>query len=195
MDGLVVGFGRQAVDNLEREANPKGDRVGPEGRKRPVVIPASASEASAAVGEGKAWDKHAVECGETDPFAVDGFLESAVCMGGRMEVFRRGDGAPKELWAVDAGKDEAFGGMLQQGQKVGLPWERGEESHGGGLGPDGMALDEEEERPGAFLVEFCGGLEAGAHEAAKSCFRGGKLCGNKHRRGTMIHFARSCFIA
>ena len=195
VDVLVVGFCREAFDDLERETHAESDRAGIKGCQGAVVITTSASEAASARSEGEPWDEHTIKCGVSDPFAVHGFLESAVCMGGRMEVFRRGDGAPKELWAVDAGKDEAFGGMLQQGKKVGLPRERGEESHGGGLGPDGMALNEEEERPGAFLVEFCGGLEAGAHEAAKSCFRGGKLCGSKHRRGKMIHFARSCFIA
>jgi hypothetical protein len=178
VDGLVVGFGRQAVDNLEREANPKGDRVGPEGRKRPVVIPASASEASAAVGEGKTWDKHAVECGETDPFAVDGFLESAVGVRCGKELLRVGGRAPQEVCALEAGKDEAFGRMQKEAQDVWLLWKRGEQGHGRGVSPGGVALDPGKKRAGAFVAEARGGFEAGAHEAAEGCLGGGNLRGN-----------------
>ncbi len=195
MDVLVVGFYREAFDDLERETHAESDRAGIKGCQSAIVITTSAAEAAAARSKGEPWDEHTIQCGVSDPFAVHGLFEFAVWLGGRMEVLWRSDGAPTEFWAVDAGKDEAFGGMLQQGQKIGLPRKRGEESHGGGPGPHGMALDEEEERAGAFLDECCGGLEAGAHEAAKRCFRGGKLCGNKHKRGTMIHFARSGFIA
>ena len=130
MDRLVVGFGRQAVDDLEREANPEGNRLRPEGRKRPVVIPASASKALTAVGEGKAGNQYAVQSGGTDPFAVDGFLESAVGVRCGKKVPRGGGRAPEEVRALEAGKDEAFGWMPQQAQKVGLFRKRSEEGHG-----------------------------------------------------------------
>jgi hypothetical protein len=158
VDGLVVGFGRQAVDNLEREANPKGDRVGPEGRKT--------------------WDKHAVECGETDPFAVDGFLESAVGVRCGKELLRVGGRAPQEVCALEAGKDEAFGRMQKEAQDVWLLWKRGEQGHGRGVSPGGVALDPGKKRAGAFVAEARGGFEAGAHEAAEGCLGGGNLRGN-----------------
>jgi hypothetical protein len=68
--------------------------------------------------------------------------------------------------------------MPQKGQEVGFPWKGCEEGHGGGGGPDGVVLDLGEKRVGAFPGEACGGLEAGAHEAAEDCFGGGRLLGN-----------------
>jgi hypothetical protein len=105
---LVVGFGRQAFHNLEREAHAKGDCVGGEGRERAIVITATASETLAAGSEGKARDEDTVKGGRTDPLAVDGFLESAVCVRRRMKFLRGGGGAPEEVRAVDAGKDETL---------------------------------------------------------------------------------------
>ena len=178
MDGLVVGLGRQAFEDLEGEANAKGDRVGVESCKRAVVVTATASEALAAGGESKTGDQYTIKCGGTDPFAMDGFLESSVCVRRRMQVLRGRGGAPEEVRAVNTGKDKPLGGMLQKGEEVGLPRNGGEEGNGVGGGPDRVVLDLGEKRVGAFLGDACCGLEAGAHEAAEDCFGVGDLWGN-----------------
>ncbi len=86
MDGLVVGFRRQGFNDLEREAHAKGDRMGRNLCKGPVIVAAAASEASAATGEGESRDQEAVEGGDADPISVDGLFESATCVRRGLEV-------------------------------------------------------------------------------------------------------------
>jgi hypothetical protein len=47
-----------------------------------------------------------------------------------LEVFRGGGRAPEEIRAVEARKDEAFGGVFQKAEQVGLFREGCKQRHG-----------------------------------------------------------------
>lgn len=96
MDGLIVGFRRKRLDDLEREAHTEGDRAGAKGGERAVVKTTAAAEAPAAGGEGESRDQKTVEGREADPFAVEGLLESAVGVRCGVERLRAGGLAPEE---------------------------------------------------------------------------------------------------
>jgi hypothetical protein len=76
---------------------------------------------------------------------------------------------------MEAGKDEALLGILQQRQEIGLLRKRGEQGDGGGAGPSGVALYLGEERAGACLPRVCRGFEPVAHQLAEGCFGDGEF--------------------
>jgi hypothetical protein len=148
-----MGLQRKGFDDLQRETHPEGYGPGGEGSERAVVVTAAASEAPAAGGKGESRDEETVERSEADPLALDGFLESAACVWRRAKLPGRGSCAPEEGRAMEAWKDKTLCGVFQKGQEVGLFRERGEQGHGRGDGPGGMAPDLGKERAGAFLPE------------------------------------------